>query len=232
MWAYKGELYNGKPASDGDHRGDSQIQASSPPTHYGIAGRGVLLDILPVCAGWKWLEPGEAVTPRCWNNASRPRACAWEKGDILVFRTGHHRAAVSNLDHGTTGTQRRERARPACTPTAILLLHERKVAAFFPDGDGETVPSNVDRIAYPVHVSPDCRHGNGLRRQPESRGHLRRMRGRAPLGILRRGCAAPITCGNRVLLQPYRDPLTHPAIKLGLQKIIGLRRTMELGMTI
>jgi hypothetical protein len=34
----------------------------------------------------------------------------------------------------------------------ILLLHERKVAAFLPDGDGETVPSNVEEIAYPIHA--------------------------------------------------------------------------------
>ena len=26
------------------------------------------------------------------------------------------------------------------------------MAAFFPDGDGETVPSNVEGIAYPIHA--------------------------------------------------------------------------------
>jgi kynurenine formamidase len=34
----------------------------------------------------------------------------------------------------------------------MVLLHERKVAAFWPDGDGETVPSNVEGIPYPVHA--------------------------------------------------------------------------------
>ena len=34
----------------------------------------------------------------------------------------------------------------------IALLHERKVAAFFPEGDGETVPSNVEGVAYPIHA--------------------------------------------------------------------------------
>ena len=34
----------------------------------------------------------------------------------------------------------------------IPLLHERKVAAFLPDGDGETVPSNVEGVAYPIHA--------------------------------------------------------------------------------
>jgi hypothetical protein len=35
---------------------------------------------------------------------------------------------------------------------AMVLLHERKVAAFLPDGDGETVPSNVEGVPYPVHA--------------------------------------------------------------------------------
>jgi len=30
-------------------------------------------------------------------------------------------------------------------------MHERKIAAFFPDGDGETVPSVVDGMLYPIH---------------------------------------------------------------------------------
>ena len=34
----------------------------------------------------------------------------------------------------------------------IRLLHERRVAAFFPDGDGETVPSNVEEVACPIHA--------------------------------------------------------------------------------
>jgi hypothetical protein len=34
----------------------------------------------------------------------------------------------------------------------MVLLHERKVAAFLPDGDGETVPSNVEGVPYPVHA--------------------------------------------------------------------------------
>jgi len=34
---------------------------------------------------------------------------------------------------------------------AIPWMHERKIAAFLPDGDGETVPSTVDGILYPIH---------------------------------------------------------------------------------
>ena len=31
------------------------------------------------------------------------------------------------------------------------MLHERRVAAFLPDGDGETVPSYVEGLQYPIH---------------------------------------------------------------------------------
>jgi len=42
---------------------------------------------------------------------------------------------------------RRGQDRPASA--AILLLHHRKVATLFPDGEGETVPSGVEGVHYP-----------------------------------------------------------------------------------
>jgi len=33
----------------------------------------------------------------------------------------------------------------------LTLLHERKVAVFLPDGDGEVVPSAVQGMLYPIH---------------------------------------------------------------------------------
>jgi kynurenine formamidase len=33
----------------------------------------------------------------------------------------------------------------------IGWMHERRIAAFLPDGDGETIPSNVEGIRYPIH---------------------------------------------------------------------------------
>jgi kynurenine formamidase len=30
-------------------------------------------------------------------------------------------------------------------------MHERRMAAFLPDGDGEAVPSCVDGMIYPIH---------------------------------------------------------------------------------
>jgi hypothetical protein len=34
---------------------------------------------------------------------------------------------------------------------AIPWMHEKRIAAFLPDGDGEAVPSVVDGITYPIH---------------------------------------------------------------------------------
>ena len=36
--------------------------------------------------------------------------------------------------------------------TPIPWMHERRIAAFLPDGDGETVPSNVEGMPYPIHA--------------------------------------------------------------------------------
>jgi hypothetical protein len=30
-------------------------------------------------------------------------------------------------------------------------MHEKRIAAFLPDGDGETVPSVVQGVTYPIH---------------------------------------------------------------------------------
>ncbi len=144
--AYKGKLYNGKPASDVTTRGP-KIQDITAYAN-GIAGRGVLLDI-PRLRGVKWLEAGEAVTAEELEQCEQAQGVRMEEGDILVFRTGHHRR---RLESGPWNNGYDGEGKAGLHATAIPLLHERKVAAFFPDGDGETVPSNVDGVAYPIHA--------------------------------------------------------------------------------
>ena len=144
--AYKGKLFNGKPISKVTARGP-QLQDITAYAH-GIVGRGVLLDI-PRLRGVKWLEPGEAVTAEELEQCEQAQGVRLEKGDILVFRTGHHRR---RLELGPWNNGYDGEGKAGLHATAIPLLHERKVAAFFPDGDGETVPSNVDGIAYPIHA--------------------------------------------------------------------------------
>jgi kynurenine formamidase len=143
--AYRGQLYNGRLASLVTTSGASALDI----TEYaqGVVGRGVLLDI-PRLRGVPWLEPGTAVTRAELEAAERAQGTNLEPGDLLVFRTGHHRRRLQlgPWDNGYAGA-----GKAGLHVDAISLLHERRVAGFLPDGDGETVPSTVDGIAYPVH---------------------------------------------------------------------------------
>jgi kynurenine formamidase len=144
--SYKGKLYNGKPAAGVTSRGASVHDLSSYA--HGIVGRGVLLDI-PRLRGVKWLEPGEAVTAEELEAAEEAQGVKLQQGDILVFRTGHHRR---RLELGAWNNGYDGEGKAGLHAATLLFLHERKVAAFLPDGDGETVPSRVEGIAYPIHL--------------------------------------------------------------------------------
>lgn len=143
--AYKGKLYNGRPAEIVNSRGANGLAITAYAN--GIVGRGVLID-MPRFFGVKWLEPGKAVTRDELEAAEQTQGVRLGEGDILVFRTGHHRRRLEfgAWDPGYTGG-----GRAGLDPYALTLLHERKVAVFLPDGDGETVPAQVDGINYPIH---------------------------------------------------------------------------------
>ena len=144
--SYEGRLYNGKSADIISSKGASAYDLTSYA--HGIVGRGVLLDI-PKVRGVKWLEPGEAVTAEELEAAEKAEGVRLEEGDILAFRTGHHRRRLElgPWDNGYDGE-----GKAGLHATALLLLHERKVAAFLPDGDGETVPSCVEGVTAPIHL--------------------------------------------------------------------------------
>ena len=144
---YKGLLYNGKPAATLTSRGSEW--GSIAAYHNGIVGRGVLLDAARH-RGVDWLEPGEAVTRKELEEIEKEIGLTLGEGDILVFRTGHHArrlklGAWSN-DYPPAGE-----GKAGLHVDTIPWMHERKIAAFLPDGDGETVPSNVEAMPYPIH---------------------------------------------------------------------------------
>jgi kynurenine formamidase len=144
--AYNGQLYNGKPASSLTSSGPSLQDVTVYAQ--GVAGRGVLIDI-PRLRGVKWLEPSEGVSYGELLDAEAAQGVRLGPGDILLFRTGHHRRRLEMgpWDNGYAGE-----GRAGLYPNALRLLHERQVAAFLPDGDGEVVPSNVDGVAHPIHA--------------------------------------------------------------------------------
>jgi len=143
---YKGQLYNGKPVSMVSSQGASIFDIAVYA--HGIIGRGVLLDI-PRLRGVKWLEPGEAVTTEELEAAEKAEGVRLREGDIFVFRTGHHRR---RLELGPWNNGYDGEGKAGLHPTTMRLLYERRVAAFLPDGDGETIPSNVEGIGYPIHA--------------------------------------------------------------------------------
>jgi kynurenine formamidase len=144
--AYKGKLYNGKSPTTVTSRGATLMDVTAYA--HGIVGRGVLLDI-PRFRGVKWLEPGEAVTAEEIEAVERFEGVRLSEGDIFLFRTGHHRR---RLELGPWNPSYDGDGQGGLHVNVMALLHERKVAAFLPDGDGETVPSHVEGVPYPVHA--------------------------------------------------------------------------------
>lgn len=144
---YRGQLYNGKPVATLTSQGSSW--GSIAAYAQGIVGRGVLLDAARH-RGVDWLEPGEAVNRAELEAIEEAEGVRVGEGDIFVFRTGHHARRLAlgawRNDYPPAGE-----GKAGLHVDTIPWMHERKVAAFLPDGDGETVPSNVEEMPYPIH---------------------------------------------------------------------------------
>jgi len=143
--SYKGLLYNGIPQSKVDITGANCMDVTAFAS--GIVGRGVLIDAARY-RGVKWLEPGEAVTAEEIEAIEKSENVRLGEGDIMIFRTGQNRRRneLGPWNVGYTG-----QGRAGIDPYSLLLLHERKVSVFWPEGDGEVVPSNVEGMEYPIH---------------------------------------------------------------------------------
>ena len=144
---YRGQLYNGKPVETLTSRGSDWGSVAAYAN--GIVGRGVLLDAARH-RGIDWLEPGEAVDRAELEAIEAAEGVHLGEGDILVFRTGHHARRLA------LGPWRNEpppdgEGKAGLSIDTIPWMHERRIAAFLPDGDGETVPSNVEDLPYPIH---------------------------------------------------------------------------------
>jgi kynurenine formamidase len=129
--AYRGSLYNGKPASAVTSRGAS-VNAIDV-LQDGLVGRGVLLDI-PRLRGVPWLEPGEHIWRDDLEAAEREQGADVGEGDILLVRTGHAR----RLDE--QGTWDTTTAKAGLHPTAMPFVAERGVVALGSDGNSRAAP--------------------------------------------------------------------------------------------
>lgn len=145
--SYNGLTYNGKRAEEVlTSQGATSLDIAKIGER-GVVGRGVLLD-LPRFRGVKWLEPGEAVTRAELEACEAAQGVHLDEGDIFVYRTGHHRRRLElgAWDNGPDGE-----GKAGLHVDTVPWMHERGIAAFLPDGDGEAIPSSVEGIAYPIH---------------------------------------------------------------------------------
>jgi kynurenine formamidase len=146
--SYNGLTYNGLPAKD-VLRSNGATAQDIAAYHAGVVGRGVLLDI-PAHRGVPWLEPGDAVRAAELEECVSAQGVEIGEGDFLVFRTGHHRRRLE-LGAWDNSPPPIGEGKAGLHVDAIPWLHERRIAAFLPDGDGETLPSVVDGVTYPIH---------------------------------------------------------------------------------
>jgi len=144
--SYGGLLYNGKPAASVTSAGAGRMDVTAFAE--GVIGRGVLIDAARH-RGVKWLEPGEAVTAAEIEAIEESSGVRLGEGDIMLFRTGQYRR---RLEKGPWNVGAGGEGRAGLDPYSLLLLHERKVAAFLPEGDGEVAPSYVEGLDSPIHV--------------------------------------------------------------------------------
>ena len=164
--AYQGRVYNGRPAQQVmTSRGATALDVTA--YREGLVGRGVLMDV-PRFRGVRWLEPGEAVTRAELEAVEQAQGVHLGEGDILVFRTGHHRrrlelGAWSN-DYPPAGRQ----GRPARGHDPVdARAADRRVPAGRRRGDG---PEPRRRGSLPDTPAAGHRHGHVRRRQPAARG--------------------------------------------------------------
>ena len=144
--SYKGLLYNGIPAAKVGSTGADCLDVTAYAR--GIVGRGVLFDA-PKYRGVRWLEPGEAVTGEEIEAIEKAQGVRLGEGDIMLLRTGQYRR---RLEKGPWNVGGGGEGRAGIDPYSLLLLHERKVAAFLPEGDGEVVPGYVEGTDSPIHA--------------------------------------------------------------------------------
>ena len=146
--SYDGLTYNGRPAVE-VFRSSGATEQDITVYKDGLVGRGVLLDI-PKHRGVKWIEPGEAVRRDELETCARAEGVEIGEGDILVFRTGHHRRRLE-LGPWNNEPPPAGQGKAGLHVDTIPWMHEKRISAFLPDGDGEAVPSVVDGIMYPIH---------------------------------------------------------------------------------
>lgn len=141
--AYRGHLYDGRPAREFVGAGGARFGAVSALGT--LVTKGVLLD-LPAVLGDPWLEPGRAVHAEDVVAAERALGVTIGEGDAVLLRSGglRRRQEVGAWDLGA--------ASAGFHVDAVPLLAERGIALLGGDGDSDVRPSPVAGLHSPVHA--------------------------------------------------------------------------------
>ena len=191
--AYRGQLYNGKPASTLTSLGSDWGGVDTYAT--GLVGRGVLLDAARH-RGVAWLEPGDAVDREELEAIEKSQGVRLGEGDILVFRTGHHARRLAlgawSNDEPPVGE-----GKAGLAVDTVPWMHERRIAAFLPGWRRRDRPEQRRRHALPDPSPADGRDGHVHLRQPPARGagggmSARRGAGNSWSSVCRCGCRGPL----------------------------------------
>jgi kynurenine formamidase len=143
-FAWRGEFYNGNPASDAPPEGSEVLGVSAATA--GVVTRGVLVDVARR-RDVKWVEPGEGVTPSELEAVERSCDVSVRQGDAVLLRTGWGlRRQECGLE--AISGDRRAGWHAACLP----WLHARRVALIGCDTTQEVRPSGYTSMRSPVHV--------------------------------------------------------------------------------
>jgi len=146
--SYNGLVYNGRPAQEVlTTQGSTALDITN--YSHGLVGRGVLIDV-PRHRGVPWLEPGDAVRRHEIEAIEEAQGVRLGEGDIFVFRTGHNQRRLTR-GPWNNGAPPHGEGKAGLHVDTVPWMHERRIAAFLPDGDGEVIPSSVEGIQYPIH---------------------------------------------------------------------------------
>ena len=144
---YDGFMYNGVPAASVAPRAGSSDLSIEHIATYGIAGRGVLLDVARYL-GMDRLEAGHEITGDLLDATASHQGTSIRPGDIVLFRTGWMRCFTVNGN-----AARYWNGEPGLTLECTEWLHERDIAAIASDNWGiEVMPANVSGFATVVHA--------------------------------------------------------------------------------
>ena len=152
------------------------------------------------------------------------------EGDILVFRTGHHARRLAlgpwNNDYPPEGE-----GKAGLHVDTVPWMHERQIAAFLPDGDGETVPSNVEKMPYPIHALQLTAMGMLVSDSLQLEELAAGLRGRAALGVHGGRPAVAIAGRHGLALESDRHILSRQIGEIQMERRFAGKVALVTGAT-